>query len=79
MSAADDSATGGVELAISGMTCSTCINAVTRALSRVVGVNTVQVALETGQARVRGTAGPEILVAAVEKAGFEARVAQVEG
>ena len=71
-------APAATELSISGMTCSSCVNAVTRTLSRVPGVARVQVDLDAGQARVVGNAGPEVLVSAIEKAGYGARLVQSE-
>jgi len=59
-------------LAVSGMTCSGCVNAVTRVLSRVPGVADVRVALDTGRAEVAGTAPADALIAAVRKAGYRA-------
>ena len=61
-------------LAITGMTCAGCVNSVTRVLSRVPGVTDVHVALETGRADVGGTAGSDVLAAAVRKAGYGANV-----
>ena len=43
-------------LAVTGMTCAGCVNAVTRVLARVPGAAHVQVALETGLAEVAGSA-----------------------
>jgi copper chaperone CopZ len=63
------------QLSIEGMTCSGCVKAVTRALSKVPGVTDVAVDLDAGQARIRGRADPRNLVAAVEQAGFDARPA----
>jgi copper chaperone CopZ len=60
------------------MTCSSCVNAVTRTLSRVPGVTSVDVDLDAGQARVIGNASPEDLVSAIEKAGYGARLARSE-
>ena len=65
-----------VQLSIEGMTCSGCVNAVTRALSKVPGVTDVAVDLDAGQARIRGRVDPQTLVAAIEQAGFGARPAQ---
>ena len=67
---------GAVDLAIGGMTCSGCVKAVTRAVSQVPGVTTVEVDLAGGRARIAGQAGLADLVAAVEQAGFEARPVQ---
>ena len=82
MSASSETAAGATTLAIAGMTCPACVNAVTRALSRVPGVTQVAVDLAAGQARVDGTASAEALHTAVEAAGYEvtpAAVGQVEG
>ena len=65
-----------VALAITGMTCSGCVNAVTRALSRVPGVSHVQVDLDTGRAQVAGTASAETLLGAVARAGYDATLAE---
>jgi copper chaperone CopZ len=58
------------------MTCSGCAKAVTQVLSQVSGVTAVAVDLETGRARVEGHASPQILIAAVARAGFGARPAR---
>ncbi|HVC30324.1 MAG TPA: heavy metal-associated domain-containing protein [Steroidobacteraceae bacterium] len=65
-----DKAAGSVVLAISGMTCGGCANAVSRALSQVPGVAEARVDLAAGRAAVTGTARPEDLIRAVEAAGF---------
>ena len=65
-----------IQLSIEGMTCSGCVKAVTRALSKVPGVTDVAVDLDAGQARIIGRVNPQNLVAAVEQAGFGARPAQ---
>lgn len=59
-------------LAVSGMTCQGCVNAVTRVLSKVPGAQGVEVNLEAGRAVVHGDADPQALVAAVRKAGYGA-------
>jgi copper chaperone CopZ len=59
-------------LAVTSMTCSGCVNAVTRVLSRVPGATDVRVSLETGHAEVGGTPSPDALLAAVRKAGYGA-------
>ena len=63
------------ELTVSGMTCDGCVRAVKRVLARVPGVTEVAVDLDTGRAQVTGEAAPERLIEAVEKAGYEARLA----
>ncbi len=59
-------------LAVTGMTCAGCVNAVTRVLARVPGAAAVRVTLETGRAEVAGSATPDALLAAVRKAGYGA-------
>lgn len=66
----------GVALAVTGMTCGGCANAVKRALARVPGVTGATVDLAAGRAVVQGGARPEELVAAIEAAGFGASVAR---
>jgi copper chaperone CopZ len=57
------------------MTCATCVRVVTSALSRVPGVGSVEVDLDSGRAVVAGTVGSDALVAAVGKAGYDAQPA----
>jgi copper chaperone CopZ len=57
------------------MTCSACANAVMRVLSRIPGVAQAEVDLAAGRAVVSGPALPEELVAAVQAAGYGARLA----
>ena len=64
--------TNEIDLAITGMTCDGCANALTRALSRVDGVTRVAVDFAAGRAHVTGSANTARLVAAVEKAGYGA-------
>lgn len=65
-----------VKLLIGGMTCSACTGAVDGVLRRVVGVETVSVALlPEGSAEVRfnpDLAGPRMFIEAIEDAGFDA-------
>lgn len=75
MSATQPVSQDKVEISIDGMTCSACVNSVTRVLSRVPGVTNVNVDLDAGRARVAGSASPDSLVAAVEKAGYGAKLA----
>lgn len=64
-----------IRVAVSGMTCQGCVNAVTRVLSRVPGVGAVQIDLAAGRALVEGEASPDVLLAAVRKAGYGAELA----
>ena len=75
MSVDTQAASGRTALTVTGMTCATCVRVVTNALSRVPGVESAEVDLETGRAVVAGAAHPEALVATVEKAGYDARLA----
>lgn len=61
-------------LSITGMTCSGCVNTVTRILSRVPGVTRAEVDLTTARALVAGSVRPEALVLAAEAAGFGAKI-----
>ena len=61
-------------LAVTGMTCTGCVNAVTRVLARVPGAANVAVTLESGRAEVAGCATPDALLAAVRKAGYGAEL-----
>ena len=65
---------GAVTLRIGGMTCASCVRRVERALNRVEGVDEASVNFATSTARVSlGEAiGPDPLVAAVERAGYDA-------
>ena len=66
-----------VTLDISGMTCASCVRRVERALGKVEGVETASVNFAAENARVT-LAAPvpvEVLVAAVEKAGYAAKPA----
>ncbi|MFC7516668.1 heavy metal translocating P-type ATPase [Herbaspirillum sp. GCM10030257] len=64
-----------VSLSISGMTCASCVTRVEKALKKVPGVTDATVNLATEKAQVK-SAGVSIdaLIAAVQKAGYEATV-----
>ena len=64
-----------VEIAIEGMTCDSCVQAITHELERIQGVRSVEVDLERGQARVtfvEGESEPATLERAIEKIGYQA-------
>jgi len=63
------------DIAIDGMTCASCVGRVERALQAVPGVSAASVNLATESARVDGLAGPDALLAAIRRAGYEARMA----
>jgi Cu+-exporting ATPase len=64
-----------IELAVSGMTCAACAARIEKTLNRLPGVH-ASVNFATERARVRYApehAGPDALIAAVRKAGYDAR------
>lgn len=61
-------------LAVTGMTCQGCVDAVTRVLSRVPGTQQVRVDLDASRAEISGSAAPDALLAAVRKAGYGAEL-----
>ncbi|MGE8189257.1 heavy metal translocating P-type ATPase [Pseudomonas sp. NPDC086278] len=69
-----------LELSIDGMTCASCVGRVERALSKVHGVKSVSVNLANERAHLEllGQIDPQILIAAVTKAGYGASVREVE-
>ncbi|WP_321925663.1 heavy metal translocating P-type ATPase [Paraburkholderia guartelaensis] len=66
--------TAVAELEVHGMTCASCAMRVEKALAKVPGVTRASVNLATEKATVEASSGvaPAALVAAVEKAGYEA-------
>ncbi|MFQ5775660.1 MAG: heavy-metal-associated domain-containing protein [Kiloniellaceae bacterium] len=65
-----------IRLKVEGMTCGHCVKTVRQALSSVPGVaRVVEVDLDRGEALVDGDLRAEALLAAVQKKGYEARVA----
>jgi Cu+-exporting ATPase len=69
-----------VSLSISGMTCASCVGRVEKALKKVPGVTEASVNLATEKAQVTMVGVPlQALIAAVEKAGYEAAPASDTG
>ncbi|MGY6695599.1 MAG: heavy metal translocating P-type ATPase [Roseinatronobacter sp.] len=66
--------TGTVELEIDGMTCASCVGRVERALQAVPGVAKAHVNLATERASISGSADTEALIAAIDHAGYVARI-----
>ena len=65
----------GITLAIEGMTCASCVGRVEKALRKLPGVHDVSVTLATEKAQVRAVGvTADQLIAAVERAGYEAHV-----
>ena len=62
------------ELSIEGMTCASCVGRVEKALTAVPGVTQATVNLATERATVRGHASAEALIAAVNDAGYAAKL-----
>ena len=60
-------------LAVEGMTCASCVGRVERALSALPGVTGVSVNLATERATVMGRADLADLIAAIDRAGYDAR------
>lgn len=69
-----------LELSIDGMTCASCVGRVERALGKVAGVKSVSVNLANERAHLEllGQIDPQILIAAVTKAGYTASVWEAE-
>lgn len=65
-----------ITLQVGGMTCEHCVRAVTKALEAVAGVETAEVSLTGGRARVDGEADPQALLRAVAKEGYEAKLVE---
>jgi copper chaperone len=61
-----------ITLKVSGMTCNHCVMAVSKALTKVPGVEAADVSLEQAQAVVKGSADAQTLIAAVQEEGYEA-------
>jgi Au+-exporting ATPase len=62
------------ELSIDGMTCASCVGRVERALKAIPGVTEAVVNLAMERATVRGNAAAATLIAAIEDAGYEAKL-----
>ncbi|HEX7043928.1 MAG TPA: heavy metal-associated domain-containing protein [Burkholderiales bacterium] len=62
-----------IRLAIAGMRCGGCAATVEKTLRSVPGVTDVRVDLAARRAEVSGTAPADVLVAAVQRAGYDAR------
>lgn len=65
---------GPVELSIDGMTCASCVGRVERALKVIPGVTEAVVNLATERATIHGNAAAATLIAAIEDAGYEAKL-----
>jgi len=64
-----------LQLKVDGMSCGSCVNTVTKALTALPGVSSVGVSLADGMAHVEGTGlSLPAIEAAIAAAGYEARV-----
>ncbi|WP_454775860.1 heavy metal translocating P-type ATPase [Janthinobacterium tructae] len=65
-----------IDLLVAGMTCASCVGRVEKALLKVPGVLAASVNLATESARIKVTGGVAAgtLIAAIDKAGYEAKV-----
>jgi len=62
-----------VTLSVQGMTCSSCVNTVEKALNKVEGVSaTINFATETAHILAPADMNPKDLIKIVEKAGYSA-------
>ncbi|MFC0667192.1 heavy metal translocating P-type ATPase [Azotobacter chroococcum] len=70
-----------VELSVTGMTCASCVGRVERVLRKVPGVTEASVNLASERARVRVLRGvpTTALIAAIERAGYEAKPVATAG
>ncbi len=59
-----------LDLAVAGMTCEHCVNAITRAVSALPGVSGVAVDLAGGRVRVDGATDPAQVQTAIEDEGY---------
>src|SRR5512135_3034456 len=68
-------ATGVIDLKVEGMTCASCVARVEKALRKVPGVEEASVNLATETATIQADpAVTEAALAAIRKAGYEARL-----
>ena len=64
---------------VTGMSCAACSARVEKAVGAVPGVTSVAVSLLTNSMGVEGTATPEAIIEAVEKAGYGASLKSASG
>nr|WP_244613382.1 heavy metal translocating P-type ATPase [Halomonas sp. EAR18] len=65
-----------IELALSGITCASCVRTIQQALDRVEGVERAEVNFATRGATVSGRVSASTLIAAVEAVGYGAEVVE---
>ncbi len=65
------------KLKIEGMSCEHCVRAVSGALEKIPGVETVvEVNLDRGEAIVEGSAETSLLIAAIKEEGYKAEIVE---
>lgn len=67
-----------LSLKVQGMTCASCVGRVEKALNKLEGVVKAQVNLATETAHIQTLLAPEQLIVAIQKAGFDAFIPQVQ-
>ena len=72
MSTSDDKSSAAISLTVHGMTCAGCSRTVERVLIKEPGINHAEVDLEAERALIRGRFDPEVAIASLRAAGFEA-------
>lgn len=65
-----------IEVSMDGMACVSCVSPVERSLQAVLGVVQATVNMATELGAIRGVAAADALVAAIEKAGYEAPIVE---
>ncbi|WP_410480334.1 heavy-metal-associated domain-containing protein [Pseudomonas sp. DCA-1] len=63
-----------IDLRVKGMNCASCVRHVNAALALVAGVAEVSLDLAAGRVRVSGDADAQALIAALQDAGYPAKV-----
>lgn len=61
-------------VAITGMTCGTCVTNIEQPLAGVTGVRRTDIRVDEGVVTVEGPAMPAMIVGAIEAAGYRARL-----
>ncbi len=64
-----------VEYQVEGMSCGACVRKLESTLTRIDGVNGVEVSLEAGRAQVVGVVSQAVVLEAIESAGFQGELA----
>ena len=71
---APEPASDGIQLAVTGATCSSCVSSIEKALKSVSGVTHAHMNLADNTASVTGQADSQALISAIESAGYGASV-----